>query len=185
MQLRKCLARAKSFRQKIKKKNPNFDWYFWFSKKAKCVKKAWISKFGLLNGKLATLPATNDRMRPLLTDRGNCCVTRPGIGRPWLSEEIRTVRFMVFLQFLAYYLILLDLQLINFPRAWTIFREVPSQFPHFLQPCMQGCQFYFFKKGQTFSQKRPKTATKIAEKCQTLKKGQKRAKPFTWQSQIY
>jgi len=32
-------------------------------------------------------------------------------------------------------LILLDLQLINFPRACTISREAPSRFPHFLQPC--------------------------------------------------
>jgi len=48
--------------------------------------------------------------------------------------EIRTVRFEVFLQFLAYYLILLDLQVINFPRACTISREAPSRFPHFLQP---------------------------------------------------
>jgi len=45
---------------------------------------------------------------------------------------------------------------------------------------MQGCQIYFFKKGQTFSKKRPKTANKIAEKSQhSIKKGQKRAKPFT------
>jgi len=41
---------------------------------------------------------------------------------------------MVFLQILAYYLILLDLQLINFPRACTISQEASSRFPHFLQP---------------------------------------------------
>ena len=99
-----------------------------------CVKKAWISKFGFKNAKLVTLHATSDCMRPPLLGRGNCCVTRPGIAPPWLSEEIRTIRFAVFLQLLAYYLILLDLQLINFPRACTISREAPSRFPHFLQP---------------------------------------------------
>jgi len=53
MQLRQCLARAESFRlKKVKKKKPDFDWYFWFSKKAKCVKKAWISKFGFKNARL-------------------------------------------------------------------------------------------------------------------------------------
>jgi len=41
---------------------------------------------------------------------------------------------MVFLQFLAYYLILLDLQLIDFPRACTISRETPSRFPRLLLP---------------------------------------------------
>jgi len=54
------------------------------------------------------------------------------------EEEIRTVRFMFFLQFLVYYLILLDLQLINFPRVCTVSQEVPSRFPHFLQPCRSG-----------------------------------------------
>jgi len=39
------------------------------------------------------------------------------------------------LQFLAYYLILLDLQLTNFTRACAISREAPSRFSHFLQPC--------------------------------------------------
>jgi len=39
----------------------------------------------------------------------------------------------------------------------------------------QGCQIYFFKKGQTFSKKRPKTANKIAEKKHSTKKGRKRA----------
>jgi len=29
----------------------------------------------------------------------------------------------------------------------------------------QGCQTYYFKKGQTFSKKRLKTANKIAEKA--------------------
>ena len=57
------------------------------------------------------------------------------IGPPWLSKEIRTAPFVVFLQFLAY-LILLDLQLINFPRAGTISWEAPSRFPQFLQPCL-------------------------------------------------
>jgi len=32
----------------------------------------------------------------------------------------------------------------------------------------QACQIYFFKKGHTFSKKRPKLANKIAEKGQTL-----------------
>jgi len=50
------------------------------------------------------------------------------------SGKPGTVRFVACLQFLAYYLILLDLQLINFPRACTISREPPSRFPHFLQP---------------------------------------------------
>jgi len=35
-------------------------------------------------------------------------------------------------------LILLDLQLINFPQACIISQEAPSCFPHFLQPWLQG-----------------------------------------------
>jgi len=37
-----------------------------------------------------------------------------------------------------YYLILLDLQLINFPRVCRISWEAPSQFPRFYQPCEQS-----------------------------------------------
>jgi len=136
MQLRQCLARAKPFRlKKIKKRI--LTGIFDFQKNPSASKKSWISKFGFKNVKLATLHATSDYMRPLVLSRGNCCVTRPGIGPPWLCEEIHTVRFVVCLQFLAYYLILLDLQLNNFPRACTISREAPSKtrFQHFLQPC--------------------------------------------------
>jgi len=39
---------------------PDFDWYFWFSQKAKSLKKAWITKFGFKNAELATLHATSD-----------------------------------------------------------------------------------------------------------------------------
>ena len=74
-------------------------------------------------------------MRPLLLGRRNCCVTRPGIGPPRPSEEMCAVCLVICLQFLAYYMILLGLQLINFPRACTISREAPSRFPHCLQPC--------------------------------------------------
>ena len=45
-----------------------------------------------------------------------------------------------FLQFLAYYLILLDLQLIDFSRACKISRLTPSWFPHFLQPWLHLAQ---------------------------------------------
>jgi len=44
----------------------------------------------------------------------------------------------------------------------------------------QGCQIYFFKKGQTFSKKGQKRPTKLLKKAKnSIKKGQKRAKPFT------
>jgi len=119
--------------KKIKKKKPDFYWYFLFSIKAKCVKKSLNFKIWLQKCQIGN-PA-RDCMGPPPLGRSNCCITRPDMGPPWLSEKIRTVRFMVFLQFLAYYLILLDLQLINFPRACTISREAPSRFPHFLQPC--------------------------------------------------
>jgi len=107
MQLRQRLARAES-----KRKSQILTGISDFQKKPSASKKARISKFGFKNPKLATLYASSDCMRLLLLGRDNCCVTRPGIGPPWLSEEIRTVRFVVFLQCLAYYLILLDLQLI-------------------------------------------------------------------------
>jgi len=50
VQLRQYLARAKPFRlKKIKKKKKDFDWYFYFSRKAKCVTKIlnfkiWLQK---------------------------------------------------------------------------------------------------------------------------------------------
>ena len=50
----------------------------------------------------------------------------------------------------------------------------------------QGCQIHFFKKGQTFSKKGQKQLTKSQTKPKhSIEKGQKRTKPFTWQSQIY
>ena len=128
MQLIHCWAKA--LHRKKKNEKPDIYWNFLFSEKAKCVKKAWISKFGFKNAKLATLHAISDCMRLLLL--GNCCVTRPGIGPPWPNDEIHTVRFVVCLQLLAYYLILLDLQLINFPWACTNSQEAPSRFPHFM-----------------------------------------------------
>jgi len=129
MHLRQCFSRAKPFRlKKVKKKKPDFYWYFWFSKKA------WISKFGFKNAKLATLHAPRDCMRPPLLGRLNCCITRPGIGTSWLSEEIRTVRFVVCLQSFACYLILLDLQLINFPRACKISGKLLPDFYTFCSP---------------------------------------------------
>jgi len=40
---------------------------------------------------LATkIPSWQPCTRPPLLGRRNCCVTRPGIGPPWLIEEIRT-----------------------------------------------------------------------------------------------
>jgi len=41
---------------------------------------------------------------------------------------------VICLQFFEYYLILLGLQLINFPRACTVSRGGLSLFPHFFQP---------------------------------------------------
>jgi len=130
MQLRQCLARAKPFRlKKIKSQILtgifDFQEYPGASKK-NLIFKIWLQKCLIGN------PARNN-MRSLLLGRGNCCVTRPRSGPPWLKEEIRRFRFVVFLQFLAYYLILLDLQLNNFPQACTLFWEAPSRFPHFLQ----------------------------------------------------
>jgi len=58
---------------------------------------------------------THHCMRPLLFCLRNCCVTRPDIWPPWLSEEICIVHIVICLQFFAHYLILFDLQLINFP----------------------------------------------------------------------
>ena len=94
------------------------------------------SEFQNFASKLPNWQPARDQLlhETIIVGRGNCCVTRPGIRPPWLSEEICTVRFMVFLQFLAYYLILLDLQLIDFPRACTISRETPSRFPRLLLP---------------------------------------------------
>jgi len=44
----------------------------------------------------------------------------------------------------------------------------------------QGCQIYFFKKGQDFSKKGQKQPTKLLKKAKhSSNKGQKRAKPFT------
>jgi len=43
------------------------------------------------------LHATSDCIRPPLLGRGNCYITRRGIGPLWLSEKIRTVSFMIFL----------------------------------------------------------------------------------------
>jgi len=99
--------------------------------------KARISKSNVKNAKFATLHATSDCMRPLLLGRCNCCVTRSGYGPSWLSEENCVVHLVICLQFLAYYLILLELQSDNFLRACTISREALSWFPHFLQPWWQ------------------------------------------------
>jgi len=60
--------------------------------------------------------------------------TRPDIGALWLSKEICTINLLICFQFFACHLILLDLQLINFPRACMISWEDPSRFPHFIQP---------------------------------------------------
>ena len=149
-QLRQCFARAKPFRvKKIKKKSQILTGIFDFQKSQLCQKslnfKIWFQKFQSGN------PARSQRLHETTTvtvGRGSCCVTRPGIGPPWQSEEIRTVRFAVFLQFSAYYLILLDLQLINFPRACTISREVPSRFSHFLQPWWSGAKSSQFQRKQ-------------------------------------
>jgi len=81
MQLRQCLARAKPFRlKKIKRKSHILTGIFDFQKKLSVSKKPEFQNFVSKNAKLATLHATNDRMRPLLLGKGNCCVTRPGIG---------------------------------------------------------------------------------------------------------
>jgi len=121
-----------------------FEWhYIWFSKKAR------ISKSCIQNAMLTTLHATSDCTRPLLRRR-NCCVSRPDIGPLWLSEDIRTVRFVVCLQSFAYYLILLDSQLLNYPRACTISGEAPSRFPHFLQPCLQVLWSMVYSSFQPF-----------------------------------
>ena len=143
MRLKQCFARAKPFRmKKIKKQQQAFDWLLLIFKKSQVLQnEAWILKFGFKNSKLATMHVTSDYMRPPLWGRRSCCVTRPGIKPPWLSEEIRTVHFVVCLQFVAYYLILLDLQLINFPRTCMISREALSWFPHFLQPCLSATNY--------------------------------------------
>jgi len=72
---------------------PDFDWHFLIFRKCR------ISKSGFTNAKLATLHVTSDCKGPLLLGRRNCCVTRPGIGPPWLNKKICTVRFLVCLQF--------------------------------------------------------------------------------------
>ena len=105
-----CQSPAFLNEKKEKKKKLDFVWIFLFSKKTTVFKKPEFK-----NAKLATLHATSDYMRPLLLSRPNCCVKRPGIGPQWPSKEIHTVHFVICLQFFAYYLILLDLQLINFP----------------------------------------------------------------------
>jgi len=113
MQLELCFARAKAFRLK-KIKCQILTAFFCFSKKAKCVKKCQHFQIWFKNARFVTLHATSDCMRPLLLGRHNYCITRPGIGPPWLSKEICTVCFVVCLQFLEHYLILLDLQLHDF-----------------------------------------------------------------------
>jgi len=43
------------------------------------VEKNKKGRFGIFS-KVATLHVTSDCMRPPLLGRGNCCVTRPGVG---------------------------------------------------------------------------------------------------------
>ena len=49
-----------------------------------------------------------------------------------------------------------------------------------------GCRIYFFKRRQTSAKKGQKQPTKFLKKANnSSQNGQKRAKPFTWQSQIF
>ena len=117
MQHRQCFARPKLFRLK---KNKILAGIFYFQKKASGSEQP---EFWNLDSKM---PNQQPCMRPPLLGKGNCCVTRPGIRPPWLSEKIRTVRFAVFLQLLAYYLISLTC-------SWLIYCE-HVQFPGKLLP---------------------------------------------------
>ena len=89
MHLKQCFARAKPFRLK---KRPDFDWYFDLKKKPSTSKKAWISKFGFKNAKLATLHMTSDYMRPPLL--GEVAVASQGQvfdHRNWARKFIQSV----------------------------------------------------------------------------------------------
>ena len=89
MHLKQCFARAKPF---WLKKRPDFDWYFDFKKKPSASKKAWISKFGFKNAKLATLHMTSDYMRPPLL--GEVAVASQGQvfdHRNWARKFIQPV----------------------------------------------------------------------------------------------
>jgi len=75
-----CFAKAKPFRlKKLKKKKPDFEILTGIFDSQKKPSEKKKPKFGFKNAKLATLHATSDCMRPPLSGRGNCCVTRPGI----------------------------------------------------------------------------------------------------------
>jgi len=60
MQLRQCFVRVKAFRQKKIQKKPDFVRLFFIFKKAKCVEKARILKFGFKKPELATLSRQNE-----------------------------------------------------------------------------------------------------------------------------
>ena len=66
-------------------------------------------------------------------------------------------------------------------KAWKIYRDgcPPSQSHTFFAMLNQGCQIYFFKKGQIFSKKGQKRPTKLLKKAKhPIKKGQKKPNPL-------
>jgi len=131
MRLIHYLARAFQT-EKNKKEKARFWLVFLIFKKNKCVKKAWISKFGLKNAKLATLHATSDCMRPPLLGR----VTVASQGQV-LDHRDRATKFVqAVLWFSCNYWRIIWFHLTC---SWLISREAPSRFPHFLQPWPCNC----------------------------------------------